>query len=184
MDAHLGQALNVGNRAQIFRVHNVGAVFIFERGHIFARTLGFFNHKHLVRGRADAQRRLDVLHRDRFVLVNDIADVVFFAFLNVVLPAAGVGAGALVGIAFVDIAREQAAARVGHAQRAVNEDFNFHLRHLAANFGDLIQRQLAGENHAGQPHLLPELDCRPVDGVSLYREVNIHVGEILAHQHN
>ena len=159
MNAHLGQPLDVSDSAQIFRVHDIGAVFVFKRGHVFARTFGLFNHKHLVSRRADAQRRLDVLHRDRFVLMHDIT-------------------------AFVDIAREQAAARVGHAQRAVNEDFNFHLRHLAANFGDFIQRQLAGENDAGQPHLLPELDCRPVHGVGLHRQMNIHVGKMFAHQHN
>lgn len=46
--AHLGQALNVGDGAQIFGVHDVGAVLIFERRHVFARTLGLFNHKHAV----------------------------------------------------------------------------------------------------------------------------------------
>lgn len=87
-------------------------------------------------------------------------------------------------VAFVDIAREQAAAGVGHAQRAVDENFDLHFRHLAANFGDFIQRQLAGENNAGESHLLPELDRRPVDGVGLYRQVNIHMREIFAHQHD
>ena len=109
MHAHFGQAFNVGDSAQIFRVHDVSAVLIFKRSHILARTLSFFDHKHFVGWRADAQRRLNILHRNRLVLVHDVANVIFFPFLDVVLPAAGVGAGALVRVALVDIAREQAA---------------------------------------------------------------------------
>ncbi|CEV22047.1 Uncharacterised protein [Salmonella enterica subsp. enterica serovar Typhi] len=66
----------------------------------------------------------------------------------------------------------------------MDENFYFHIRHLLANFLNLFQRQLAGENHAGQPHLLPEFYRRPVYGVSLYRQVNRHCREVLAYQHN
>lgn len=80
MHAHFGQAFNMGDGAQIFRVHDVSAVLIFKRGHILARTLGFFDHKHFVGWCADPQRRFNVLHRNRFVLVYDVADVIFFPF--------------------------------------------------------------------------------------------------------
>lgn len=80
MHAHFGQAFNVGDSAQIFRVHDVSAVLIFKRSHILARTLSFFDHKHFVGWRADAQRRLNILHRNRLVLVHDVANVIFFPF--------------------------------------------------------------------------------------------------------
>ena len=184
MHAHFGQAFYMGDGAQIFRVHDVSAVLIFKRGHILARTLGLFDHKHFVGWCADTQRRLNILHRNRLVLVYDVANIIFFPFLDVVLPAAGVGAGALVRVALVDIAREQAATGVGHAQRAVNEDLYLHIWHLIADLFNLFQRQLAREDHAGQAHLLPEFHRRPVHGVSLHRKVDRHFREVLTHQHN
>ena len=93
--------------AQILRVHDVGAVLVFEGGHVLTRTFGFFDHKHAVGRRADTQRWLNVGDRDRLVFMHDVTDVILFAFLNVIFPAAGVGAGALVRVTLVDVAREQ-----------------------------------------------------------------------------
>ncbi|MOA06163.1 hypothetical protein D3C78_1257890 [compost metagenome] len=168
MHAHLGQTLNVRNRTQIFGVHDVGAVLVFERRHVLARTFGLFNHKHAVGRCAHAQGRLNVFHRDWFVLMHNVADVVFFPFLDIVFPAAGVGAGALIRVTFVDVARQQATAGIGHAQRAVNEDFELHFRDLSTDFFDLFERQLARQDHARQAHLFPEFHRRPVHGVRLH----------------
>ncbi len=44
--------------------------------------------------------------------MHDIAHHVFFAFLYVVFPAAGIGTGTLVWVTLVDVAREQAATGV------------------------------------------------------------------------
>ncbi len=118
------------------------------------------------------------------MFVDDIADVVFFAFLNVIFPAAGVGAGTLVRVTLVDVSREQATTGVGHAQRAVNEDFDFHIRHLRADLFNLFQRKFTRQNDAGQPHLFPEFHRCPVNGVGLNGEVNIHLREVLPNQHN
>ncbi|MNC42888.1 hypothetical protein D3C75_917210 [compost metagenome] len=104
--------------------------------------------------------------------------------MHLVLPAAGVGAGALVGVALVDVTGEQAAAGVGHAQRPVDEDFQLHLGHLHADLFDLVQGELAGEDGAGQAHLMPELHRGPVDRVGLHREVDGHVREGFAHHHD
>jgi hypothetical protein len=49
--------------------------------------------------------------------------------MYLVIPAAGVGATALVRVAMVEVAGEQAASRVGDAQCAVHEDFEFGVRH-------------------------------------------------------
>ena len=100
--------------------------------------------------------------------MHDIAHHVFFAFLHVVFPAAGIGAGTLVRVTFVDIARKQATAGVGHTQRTVNEDLKLHIRHLGADLFNFFQRQFAGQDHTGQSHLLPEFHRCPVYGVSLY----------------
>ncbi len=116
--------------------------------------------------------------------MDDLAHVIFFTFVHLVLPAAGVGAGALVRITLVDVAGEQAAAGVGHAQSAVDEHFQLHLRHLHADLFDLVQRQLTGEDGAGQAHLMPELHRGPVDRVGLHREVNRHIREGFAHHHD
>src|SRR5690606_11003238 len=80
--AHLGQTLNVGDGAQIFRVHDVGAVFVFKGGHVLARTFGFFDHKHAVGWRTDTQGRRNVRDRNRLVSVHDIPDVILFTFLD------------------------------------------------------------------------------------------------------
>ncbi len=49
------------------------------------------------------------------MLMHDVADNVFFSFLHVIFPTAGIGAGALIRIAFIDVAGKQAAAGIGHA---------------------------------------------------------------------
>src|SRR5690606_26371060 len=85
--------------------------------------------------------------------------------VRLVVPAAGVGAGALVGVAAVEVARQQAAARVGNTQRAVHEHFQLHVGAFLADLFDLIEAQLARENDALHAHLLPELDGGVVGGV-------------------
>jgi len=72
--------------------------------------------------------------------VDDIAHLILFAFLHVIFPAAGVSTGALIGVAFINIARKQAATGIGHTQRAVHKHFDFHFRHLLADLGNFLQR--------------------------------------------
>lgn len=89
--------------AQVFRVEDVGAVFVFLDGQVVAGTLFHFQQIHVA------------IRRDS-------------GGFGVVFPAAGIGAGALVGVAVVDVAGKQAAAGVGDAQCAMDEDFQFHVR--------------------------------------------------------
>ena len=124
---------------QIFGVHNIGAVFIFERGHIFARTLCFLNQEYFVCRGTGTEGRLNVFHRNRFLLVDDITDHILFAFLDFIFPAAGIGAGTLVRVTFVDITGEQAAAGVGHAQCTVNKHFQLNFRYIFADIGDFFE---------------------------------------------
>ncbi len=63
--------------------------------------------------------------------------------MGVVLPAAGVGAGALVGIAMGHVTGKQAAAGIGDAKRAMHEHLQLHARYLAFDFLDFFQAQLA-----------------------------------------
>ena len=50
------------------------------------------------------------------------------------------------------VAREQAATRVGDAQGAVHEDFEFHVRALLADLADLLEGQFARQDDARQSH--------------------------------
>ncbi len=124
----------------------------------------------------------DELHRLRQRL--DIALGGFDRGLHVVLPAAGVGAGALVGVAVVEVAGQQAAPGVGDTERAVDEYFKAHVRAALTDFFNLFQRQFARQNDALQPQLLPELHRRPVDRVGLHRQVHRQLRPALAYQHD
>ncbi len=66
----------------------------------------------------------------------------------------------------------------------MDEDLQFHARHLFTDLADFLQRQLAGKDRTGQPLLAPELDAGPVHRVGLDRKVNGHLGEMLANQHD
>ncbi len=143
MNAHLAELLHVRNRAQIPRVHDVGAVLIFERAHHLAGLHLLFQQKHLIGGLTNAQRWRHILYGDRRVDTNDIPHLILLTLRHFILPAAGVGAGSLIRVAFVHIAGEQAATGVGHAERAMDKDFQLHLRDLLADLSDLLQRQLA-----------------------------------------
>ena len=104
--------------------------------------------------------------------------------VGLVFPAAGVGAGALVGVAVVEVAGKQAAAGVGHAQRAVDEDFQLHVGAALADFFDFFERKFAREDDAADAVVLPEFYRRPIDGVRLHGEVNRQVGIGVFHGHD
>lgn len=142
MHPHFGQALHVLDGAQILGVHDVGAVLVLERRHVFTGTVGLLQQHQRIARLAESQGVVRA-HGNGFLTVDYLAHVIFLALVHLVLPAAGVGAGALVGVTLVDVTGEQAAARVGHAQGAVDEDFQLHLRHLHADLFDLVKRQLA-----------------------------------------
>ncbi|MNT33888.1 hypothetical protein D3C72_1698360 [compost metagenome] len=66
----------------------------------------------------------------------------------------------------------------------MDEHLEFHARHFAADLADLLQRQLARQDHPAQALLLPELDARPVHRIGLHRQVDRHLREVFAHQHD
>ena len=103
MDTQFSQAFHMLNSTQITGVHNVGAVFIFERGHKFTRTVFLFQQDNCIAWRTNPESRLN-LDRDRFLLVHDLAHIILFAFMHVVFPTAGIGTGTLIRVAFVQIA--------------------------------------------------------------------------------
>jgi hypothetical protein len=71
--------------------------------------------------------------------------------VHLVIPAAGIGATALVRIAVIEVTGKQAAAGIGDAQRAVHENFEFDIRTLLADFGDFLKRQFARQDDASEP---------------------------------
>ena len=66
----------------------------------------------------------------------------------------------------------------------MDEHLQLHGRNLLADFGDFFQRQFPRQDDPAQALLLPELDTRPVHRVGLHREVNRHLREVPAHQHD
>ena len=79
--------------------------------------------------------KVDGLH---IAIVAGVAGIV-----NLVIPATGIGTGALVGVAVVEVARQQAAPGVGNAQRAMDKHFDFHVRAFLTDFRHFVQTQLA-----------------------------------------
>lgn len=157
VDAHVDQFGDVLDGAEVFGVHDVGAVFILVRGDEAAWAVGLFQEDffwlegfHGVGGGGD-----------------QVAGLVVAVLYRFVVPAAGVGAGALVGVAVVHVAGQQAAAGVGHAQRTVYEDFEFHFGDFFADLADFVQGQFPGQDDPVDALAAPELNGGPVDGVGL-----------------
>ena len=133
-------------------------MLVFLDGHQFAGAFALLEQPDALFGRAGAG-----LH---------IARGVRRGALNLVVPAASVGARALIGVAAIEVTREQAAARVGDAQRAMHENFEFDVRAFLADFSDFVERKFARENDALHAELLPEAYRSEIDRVGLYREVD------------
>ena len=151
-------------------------MFVFHNRHHFARAVGLFNQENFVGvGMAfltvDAFKVLVGFFLGFFKVETlqklGVARIAFDGVVNLVVPTAGVGAGALVGVAVVEVAGEQAAAGVGDAQCAVNEDFEFDIRTFLADFGDFFHAQFARQNNAFDADVLPEFHAPVVGGVCL-----------------
>ena len=185
-DAH--QLADVLDGAQVAAVHDVSAVLVFGDFHVFAGAVFFFEVIDAVGERVafahvgNAGER--VRTEDEVGGGDEFAFFLFGRAVGFVFPAAGVGAGALVGVAVVEVAGEQAAPGIGHAQRAVNEDFQFHFRAALADFFDFFERELTREDDAADAVVLPEFDRRPIDCVRLHGEVNRQVGIGVFHGHD
>ena len=108
--------------AQILGVHDVGAVLVFLDRHQFAGALLLFEQP-------------DLACRAVYVAAG-----VFFAGFQLIAPAAGVGAAALIRVAPVKVAGKQAAPRIGDAQCAMNKDLELDIRAFLTDFGDFVER--------------------------------------------
>ena len=102
VDTDLGQPMDVFDGTQILGIHDVGAVLVFLDRHQFAGALAFFEQDFLLR----AVVKIDRLAGRQGGAVGS---------RHLVVPAAGIGTGALIGVAVVEVAGEQAAAGIGNA---------------------------------------------------------------------
>ena len=110
VDANLYQPFDMLDGTQITGVHDIGAMLIFEYRYQFTGTVWLFNQvsaigEGMARNRAvfgEQFRAFDGFHRVEVDLLN-ITGFVFFSIVHIVLPAAGVGASALVGITMVEV---------------------------------------------------------------------------------
>ncbi len=187
IDADAYQRADVLDGAQVAAVHDVGAVFVFGDFHVFAGAVFFFEvidavgERVALAGVGEAGECLRA--EDKVGRGDEFAFFFFAGAVGFVFPAAGVGAGALVGVAVVEVAGEQAATGIRHAQRAVDEDFQLHLRATLADFFDFFEREFAREDDATDAVVLPEFDRRPIDGVCLHGEMDgqLRVGVFHGH---
>ena len=184
--------------AQVLGVHDVGAVLIFHDGHHLAGAAFFLEQIDGIglgmallvaagAGELVVQIVLGFFEVEAVFhgLAQRLAGVgVHGRVMRLVVPAAGVGAGALVGVAAVEVARQQAAARVGDAQRAVHKHFQLHVGAFLADLLDLVQAQLARQDDARDAHLLPELHGGVVGGVGLHGQVNFLLGPLFLDHHD
>src|SRR5574343_1984444 len=107
IDADLDQTVDMLDGAQVFRVQDIGAVLVFLDRHQFARALLFLD------------QVLDFIFGRFFRLTVRFP----VGGAQLVVPATGIGAGALVRLTVVETAGKQTAAGVGDAQRAGHDDF-------------------------------------------------------------
>ena len=129
VNTHLCQFSDVLNGSQVLGVHDVGAVLVFVGGDEATRTVGLFQQNFF---------RRHVLHFTASAGGYQVAGLVVFVLDLFVVPAAGVGAGALVGVPVVHVTRKQAATGIRHAQGAVYEDFKLHVRHPVADLANFV----------------------------------------------
>ena len=98
-----------------------------------------------------------------------------------IVPAARLGARAVVGIAAGHVLRDKAAAGVRNAHRAVYERLDLKLlRGLCADLGDLLERKLAREHDALRALLRPEVRRLVVEDAGLGGDVNGHARRVLS----
>ena len=172
------ELLHVFHSTEVLGVHDVGPMFILHDRHQFARAIFLLEKVDLI-----GQRMSDLIAHGGVSAVQipqgegELAGYiislrVFDRRLDIVFPAAGVGAGALIGIPMVEIPGQKAAAGVSNAERAMDEDLKFHLRARIPNFCNLLERKFTREDDATNPDVLPETHGRMVDGIGLHREVN------------
>ncbi len=141
------------------------------------------SYKHFIRRRADTERRLNVLYRNRFVLMHDVADNVFFFLPALYSQRQALVQECLIPDRVCDVAGKQAAARIGHYIARRGRNFYFHIRHLLANFLNLFQRQLAGRI-TRSAHLLPEHTVARFTALACTDGESALPGSAHDHQHN
>ena len=101
-----------------------------------------------------------------------------------VFPAAGMGAGPLVGVPAGKVIAQKAAAGIGDAHSAVDKGLDLHiLRDLRPDFPDLLQGKLPGRDDPLRPLLLPEPPGEIIRIVGLGADVAFNLRADLFCQH-
>ena len=120
------------------------------------------------------------------VCVEDVAAILVLADLielagtvllaEEVLPAAGLGALAAVGVAAGHVGGQQAPARDAHAHGTVHEGFDLQFRRgLVADGGNVLQGHLAGQHHALCAQIVGGAGGGPVGDTGLGGHVHVDV---------
>ena len=111
VNANPGETFDILDRTQVAGIHNVSAVFVFHDWHVFSRACGFLDQIDLVRQGMALLLRLGeqfrIFHCCHGIKIDllHIAGFVFCRRMHIVFPTTGIGAGTLVRVAVVKIAR-------------------------------------------------------------------------------
>ena len=157
---------------QILGVHDISAMLILKGWHILVGTIAFAQQNNITRWLTKPQRW-------DYVTLSGLR-----SGMDIILPAASIGASTLVRVPAVHIAGEQAAARVGNAERTMDKHLKFCIRALLANLLNLIEGKFTGENNPAHALLRPKFDRSKIHHVRLYREMHFHFWPPFTHHHN
>ncbi len=142
---HLRQLCNMLDRAQVFGIQNIGAVFILEGRHQLTGSGVLCQQKDVVRRRTHAQGRTIrgnlVGRRGPNVRIHrhKASAIVFLSCMIVVLPTTAVSTDPLIGIALTQVTAQQTAPGVGNAERTVDKGLQLQVGTLLAKFADFGQ---------------------------------------------
>ena len=96
-----------------------------------------------------------------------------------ILVAAGLGAGAPVGVAPGHVVRQQAPPGIGHAHSPVAKGLQLQLRRYPLPYGAyLLQAQFPGQDHTGGPQVIPGLSADVVGHRLLGADVPLAMGGV------
>ena len=161
INSRAGQLAQMREHVHVLRVHDEGAAVVLLDGEELAGALLLF------------QKESRRSFRRRELLKSSGAELI--------APAAGLGAVALVARAAGEIAADEAPARDGHAHGAVGEGLYLQIRRrVLTQAGDIGERHLAGAHHPARAEGMPHPSCRRIGHRGLGAHMALHPRSHLA----
>ena len=154
VNADLQVFVQLWHDAEIFGIEDVGAARVFLNRHQLTGAAALFQQEF---------EHIGVVIGDLKILHGAVLQ----AHAEAIVPAAGIGAIALIGTAFGHKVRQQAAAGIGHAHGPMYKGLQLDIRAFFADLFQLRKRNFAGQNAEISPLILPEFDRQPGADIAL-----------------